>query len=96
MLFPFRFGYAHGLKTPDNAFQVLVRPPQGGYVVLTPQPEPELQAGLVWTGTYDLPSWYREGSYAFRFLAIDKARNSTSTEIVIRVPEVVVARGPSR
>jgi len=80
---------------PD-ALQVLVRPPQGGYVVLTPQPAPELQAGLVWTGTYELPSWYREGGYAFRFLAIDKARNSTSTEIVIRVPEAVVARGPSR
>ena len=80
---------------PDP-LQVIVRPPQGGYVVLKPQPVTGSTGGRVWTGTYDLPSWYRAGSYTFRFLAIDKARNSTSTEIVIRVPEVVVAREPSR
>ena len=80
---------------PD-ALQVLVRPPQGGYVVLAPQPAPELPSGRVWTGTYELPDWYRGGSYAFRFLAIDKARNSTSTEIVVRIPEVVAAMGPTQ
>ncbi len=83
----------YAMVIPD-ALQVLIRPPQGGYVVLTPEPAPELRAGRVWTGTYELPSWYRGGSYTFRFLAIDKARNSFSTEIAVNLPEVVAARGP--
>ena len=84
----------YAMVIPD-ALQVLIRPPQGGYVVLTPRPDPELRAGRVWTGTYELPTWYRGGDYAFRFLAIDKARNSTSAEIVVRIPEVVTALGPT-
>ena len=80
---------------PD-ALQVLVRPPQGGYVVLAPKPAPGERAGRVWTGTYELPTWYRGGSYTFRFLAIDKARNSFSTQISVDLPEIVTAKGPPR
>ncbi len=80
---------------PDD-LQVLVRPPQGGYVILSARYEPESPAGRVWTGTYELPSWYRGGSYTFRFLAIDRARNSFSTEIAVEIPEYVTAKGPAR
>ena len=80
---------------PDD-LQVVVRPPQGGYVTLTPRVAPDEPAGKVWTGTYELPSWYGGGSYTFRFLAIDKARNSFSAEIAVDVPEFATARSPVR
>jgi hypothetical protein len=80
---------------PDD-LQVLIRPPQGGYVVLSPQVEPEARAGQAWTGTYELPSWYGGGSYTFRFLAIDKARNSFSTDVAVDVPEFATAKSPAR
>ena len=80
---------------PDG-LQVLVRPPQGGFVALSPHPAPEVGSGQVWTGTYELPSWYRGGNYTFRFLAIDKARNSFSAEIAVDVPEFATAVSPAR
>jgi Ca-activated chloride channel family protein len=88
-------GEVFAVVIPD-APKVLVRPPQGGYVVLEPRPSSDAPAGRIWTGTYELPSWYASGSYTFRFLAMDEARNTFTTEIAVRVPEVVAARGPAR
>jgi hypothetical protein len=65
-------------------------------VILSPRVEPESPTGQAWCGTYELPSWYRGGSYTFRFLAIDRARNSFSTEIAVEVPEYATAKGPAR
>lgn len=80
---------------PDE-LRLLVRPPQGGYVSLEPVQSAGSPSGLVWIGSYELPDWYRAGSYTFRFLAIDGARNTSSTSVVVDVPDVVVARGPAR
>ncbi len=68
---------------PD-VMSLVVRPPQGGYVVLR-QNVLEEPDGVVWEGTYDLPDWYRPGRYTFRFLAMDAARNTSTREVVVDV-----------
>lgn len=60
-----------GVVLPD-ILSVLVRPPHGGYVVLSQNDTPE---GPVWEGSYVLPAWYRSGTYTFRLMATDIARN---------------------
>ena len=80
---------------PD-VMSVILRPPQGGYVVLERQPSPDSPVGWAWVGTYDLPDWYRAGTYRFRFLAMDEARNTFSTEVEVVVPGAVSASWPIR
>ncbi len=66
-----------------------IRPPHGGYVrlkrILSAGDEP------VWEAVYELPAWYGEGRYTFRFLAVDAARNTFSREVSVRVPAASVA-----
>ena len=60
-----------------------IRPPHGGYVRLK-----RILAGdePVWEGVYELPAWYGEGRYTFRFLAVDAARNTFTRELSVKVP----------
>ncbi len=70
-----------------------VRPPQGGFVELHRRLATGGEQRPIWEGRYELPSWYRPGSYTFRFLAIDAARNSFSRALSVRLPaEQVAAR----
>ena len=62
-----------------------VRPPQGGFVELHRRVN-MAETEEVWEGRYELPAWYTPGSYTFRFLAMDAARNSFSQEVSVRVP----------
>ena len=70
---------------PD-VISVVVRPPQGGYVVLRRVLETNDEMSAVWRGDYELPEWYRPGRYSFRFLAVDAARNTFSRSVAVEIP----------
>ncbi len=72
-----------------------VRPPQGGFVELHRQLATAGE-GSVWEGRYQIPSWYTPGSYSFRFMAVDAARNSYSREVSVRLAEQGVVMGAGR